>query len=196
MLRTQERSKSFREWIQLISQEKTQTIAGLLDSGNWKESFRKGITPLHLTAHIGSLTIFKILIEKGLDINARTDYGYTPLHYASREGNYQLVSELLKAGADPYLTVTKGDFIHWRPVDFAFKQKQEEVLIQFAELGIQTQFPREIKSAYEDRFFCEECLEPMLVLEEEIFLGAAYTSEPTELTFHCENCGFLQSRLV
>lgn len=49
-----------------------------------------------------------IVVEKGLDINEQCDNGRTPLHYACRSFNTQLVNYLLECGADVHIEDHEG----------------------------------------------------------------------------------------
>ena len=71
----------------------------------------KNLTPLHYAVDSNSVDIAEILIEKGVDINAKTDRQEflwmknggerTPLHYAARKNNSTKMIELLiSKGAD------------------------------------------------------------------------------------------------
>jgi len=51
----------------------------------------------------GNLPKIKELLAAGVDINATTDMGYTPLHIAVLQGDLEIVSFLLKNGADPLI---------------------------------------------------------------------------------------------
>ncbi len=42
-----------------------------------------GDTCLHIAAFTGNLRAVQLLVREGLDVNAKGDMGYTPLHYAS-----------------------------------------------------------------------------------------------------------------
>lgn len=62
---------------------------------------RAGWTPLHYACSGPDNGVAAWLIERGAEINARSDNGTTPLMMAARYGNGDLVPLLLKAGAEP-----------------------------------------------------------------------------------------------
>jgi len=64
-----------------------------------------GRTTLHLAAMKGYLPIVQMLLEKGMDINARDNYGWTPLHLAAERGQQAVVKALLERGADVYARI-------------------------------------------------------------------------------------------
>nr|KAF6488693.1 ankyrin repeat domain 31 [Molossus molossus] len=57
-------------------------------------------SPLHLAVRRGNLSLMKVLIESGADVNLKDNTGWTPLHKASTEGSNDIIVELLKAGAN------------------------------------------------------------------------------------------------
>ena len=57
------------------------------------------ITPLHVAAKWGKITLVTMLIEKGANIEAKTRDGLTPLHCAARSGHDAVVDLLLERGA-------------------------------------------------------------------------------------------------
>lgn len=71
-----------------------------------------GDTCLHVAALRGDLRAVQLLIEAGLDTNARGDMGYTPLHYARSQA---IVDALLASNAGPDI---KNEFgkspVGWR----------------------------------------------------------------------------------
>ncbi|WP_422014264.1 ankyrin repeat domain-containing protein [Roseateles sp.] len=62
---------------------------------------REGWTPLHYACSGPDHGVAAWLIEQGAVINARSENGTTPLMMAARYGNADLISMLIKAGAEP-----------------------------------------------------------------------------------------------
>ncbi|XP_054434232.1 ankyrin repeat domain-containing protein 31 [Pteronotus mesoamericanus] len=60
----------------------------------------RGESQLHLAARRGNLSLMKVLIESGADVNLKDNAGWTPLHKASSEGSNDIIVALLKAGAN------------------------------------------------------------------------------------------------
>lgn len=57
-------------------------------------------TVLHTVCSWGDLAAVTVLVTAGADVNARGDQGATPLFNAVMGGNPEVVSYLLKSGAD------------------------------------------------------------------------------------------------
>lgn len=55
---------------------------------------------LHKAARAGRTELVGLLLEVGLPIDSLDEYGYSPLHLASKNGHYRLVELLLACGAD------------------------------------------------------------------------------------------------
>lgn len=49
---------------------------------------------------VGDLNAVKLSVSAGADINKKDEYGYTPLYYAIRKGECDIVQKLLEAGAE------------------------------------------------------------------------------------------------
>ncbi|MBK8901048.1 MAG: ankyrin repeat domain-containing protein [Anaerolineaceae bacterium] len=60
------------------------------------------IAPIHATATHGNLAILRALLEKGADVNAAQEGGYTAVHQAAHRNNVPMAQLLLEFGADPH----------------------------------------------------------------------------------------------
>lgn len=67
----------------------------------------------------------KTLLSKGADVNAKTEYGATPLFFACDRGNAEIVKLLLAAGAD---IDVKDTFYKSTPISWAVQRDQAEVV--------------------------------------------------------------------
>ena len=62
------------------------------------------VTPLHSAARLGDLEMVQVLLEYGVDVNARTSIGNTPLNFAfhnNRLKDPRVARLLIERGADP-----------------------------------------------------------------------------------------------
>ena len=67
-------------------------------------------TPLIVAAQKSQMQAIRLLLHRKVNVNARTlRSGETALHHACFEGNAELVSVLLSAGADPSITDNDGE---------------------------------------------------------------------------------------
>ena len=90
-----------------------------------------GETPLHRAGHNKNPTVVEMLLAAGAEIEARDEYGETPLHRAAQwSGNPAVVELLLSAGADPNARDHNGD----TPLKYA-KHGDVIELLQAARLG-------------------------------------------------------------
>jgi len=64
------------------------------------EDVKKDLTLLHYAAEFGKIELIKSLIEAGMDVNVRTEFGNTPLFYAAEDEKIELVKFLIETGAD------------------------------------------------------------------------------------------------
>ena len=100
---------SFDQWVDWPKDEVRKNIRKSMNgvAGHWR-----GFALIHLFATIGDrgTPLVELLIDKGVDVNARTYQGSTPLIVAA-ECNYprlDITRQLLDAGADMEITDTNG----------------------------------------------------------------------------------------
>ncbi|UNQ73406.1 ankyrin repeat domain-containing protein [Infirmifilum sp. NZ] len=67
------------------------------------------MSELHFAAGIGDLEKIRMLLERGADINARDNIGWTPLHFAAIAGKLDVARLLIEKGADVNARGVFGD---------------------------------------------------------------------------------------
>jgi outer membrane protein assembly factor BamB len=80
----------------------------------------------------GDVDAVKALLDKGVDVNAKTDYGATALHFAADKGHVEIVKVLLKHKAD---VNAKDTFYNARPLAWAVMRSHVEVIKVLIEGG-------------------------------------------------------------
>jgi ankyrin repeat protein len=117
----------------LSSQNTDQIVRALLDAGALVNiADNEGITPIISASAIGHetllrysiphcspsifpwvfLTLSRVLIDAGADLNLRAHSGMTALHYAISMGHSSVLQILLQGGANPRLEVLSNDETH------------------------------------------------------------------------------------
>ena len=92
--------------------------ARIPDSGNWS-----GPRLLVFAAQLGNLEIMQALIGKGLDINARDEFGRTPLISATMAGQREIIRYLLDRNAD-----TRPRFMRGTALDYARETGDRQII--------------------------------------------------------------------
>ena len=90
--------------------------------------FQLQCTPLHRAALNNKIEAVAALISHGADVNARNEFGQTPLMYASKWGHAKVVEALLDAGADKELKATSGDWEGKTALDLARDENKGDVV--------------------------------------------------------------------
>ncbi|QRM15421.1 ankyrin repeat protein [Mudlarkpox virus] len=91
---------------QAVSAKRINIVRKLIDMGhnvNAKDIYHGGYYPIHLLVEDrcqGDLSMAKLLLERGANIEAKDDNGYTVLFNAAKKGKTHLVKFLLEHGAD------------------------------------------------------------------------------------------------
>ena len=94
-------TKVFELWAELIEIENFVEIKSRIKSGELNPFVEtiNGLTPLHLASIQGSLNAVKFLLELGVDVNATSNVGRTPVQECIFHGHIDCMDELLKSGA-------------------------------------------------------------------------------------------------
>jgi Ankyrin repeats (3 copies) len=90
---------------------------------------------LILAARKSNVEAVKALLAKGADVNAKTEYGATPLFFACDRGNAEIVKMLIDAGADVNITDT---FYKSPPVFWAVIKDHGPIVKLLLEKGART----------------------------------------------------------
>ncbi len=56
--------------------------------------------PIHIAAFFNRIPILELLVQKGVSVNEKDDFGNTPLHYAARRLSHEAIQFLISKGAD------------------------------------------------------------------------------------------------
>lgn len=88
--------------------QRIETALGEKDSVN-EQAGSAQLSPLHVAAAMGSVTIAKRLLEAGAFVDARSVGDDTPLHIAAYAGVTEMIGLLLAAGADPNAQNRRGE---------------------------------------------------------------------------------------
>jgi ankyrin repeat protein len=65
--------------------------------------------PIHIAAETGDLAGVQVVLDKGVDVNAKDEFGRTPLHLPSQNGHIEVVELLIAKGADVNAKTKNGD---------------------------------------------------------------------------------------
>jgi len=93
----------------------------------------KHVHALHQAAANGDIDQVRILIAKGVDVNAHDDAKLTPLHYVAKSGIAEIVQLLLEAGAD--VDAKEGKNNEKTPLYYAAAAGNKEVVKLLVEAG-------------------------------------------------------------
>ncbi|XP_044763577.1 putative ankyrin repeat protein RF_0381 isoform X2 [Coccinella septempunctata] len=88
-------------------------------------------TAMHCAAQRGNLEVLAYLIEKGANVNATMDFGFSPLHLAVTQSDSDVVKMLLEHGADVNAANDHGEtVIHWA-LNFKHCHRHIHVLLEY-----------------------------------------------------------------
>ena len=78
---------------------------------------------IHEAARTGNIEAVKQHIAAGADVNAKNDWGWTPLTYAAINDHEEIAELLIAKGADVNAKDDGGE----TPLDFAIRNEQTEI---------------------------------------------------------------------
>lgn len=96
---------------------------------NALETMEERATLLAFASFIGTSSIIQYLLHNGIDVNAKDERGYTPLHQAALAGNWHVITTLLDAGANINEQNENGD----TPLHMALLDRNEKTAIALME---------------------------------------------------------------
>lgn len=104
----------------------SQAVRSLITYGANEDAVDEdGETPMHKAVREGHLATAEVLVRIG-DVNALSNEGMTPLHWACLTGREEIVALLLAHGADQRMTSDMLDQL--TPADMAHIMSHEEVM--------------------------------------------------------------------
>lgn len=89
-----------------------------------KKYYLEKSSVLHIAAANNNRFMVRYFVEKGIDVNIKNDYGYTPLFYAVYYGVEDIVKLLLELGADTSIKYIDGSLT---VKDLAFARGHKEI---------------------------------------------------------------------
>ncbi|XVF29989.1 hypothetical protein REPUB_Repub16aG0018900 [Reevesia pubescens] len=126
-------SKGWSELHVAVALNRTEELVTLLRKGrreplDWRD--KEGLTPLHLAATKGNIECAKMLVESGVDKNAKSNDGRTALYIAAANRNRSMVEMLIEMDADPTISDDRGR----SALDVA-RDKGDEEMVEIMERG-------------------------------------------------------------
>ncbi|KAF4627646.1 hypothetical protein G7Y89_g10507 [Cudoniella acicularis] len=114
--------ETFEGWTALLysAKEGYESIARLLldapellpgqapDAANLESTVSKGMTCLHKAANFGHTTLVELFLERGLEVERKTDLGWTAFHFAAHTNEVGVALLLLQNDADMLATTNRG----------------------------------------------------------------------------------------
>ena len=113
--------KAISKLFDYLDEKNEDACLSFIKNGNikvWTIVDDHGFTPLHKSVHLNFYLLTGIILEKSINnlsdkefksfINAKTNKGYTALHYASFQGDISIIKLLIKNGADIFMKTNAG----------------------------------------------------------------------------------------
>ncbi len=73
----------------------------------------------------------RLLLDQGIDVNAKNEKGWTALHLAAHQGHKDIVELLIKSGANVNQKIQScwdpQKYSRWTPLDMAIEKRHTEI---------------------------------------------------------------------
>lgn len=92
------------------------------------------VEDFHIAAQNGDLAKVRALLEKGVDVNAKSQYGATALSFACDKGALEIVKLLLEKGADVNI---RDSFYQAMPITWAVMRKHYDIAALLVAHGLE-----------------------------------------------------------
>ncbi|XP_062599358.1 putative ankyrin repeat protein RF_0381, partial [Saccostrea cucullata] len=99
----------------------------------------EGGNALHFVAYAGDETVFKNLVQAGLDPYSRSNHGSTVLHFACQNGQLNMIRYICDEFPD-MLSSDYNDNQGWSPLHFSAQSGSIELYEYFVQKGVQQTF--------------------------------------------------------
>ena len=103
-----------------------------------KKGSQLGSTALHQAARKGRKEVANLLINKGADVNAATDYGVTPLHTSAGSGHKEIAELLIAKGANVNAKIALGPKQGLTALDAAIERNHPKIAALLRKHGAKT----------------------------------------------------------
>jgi ankyrin repeat protein len=101
-----------------------QVLESILQSDSSHVEFPHGKQLIHYAAACGNISVMESLLSRGVDPNATTADGRTPLFYAAARGHLEVVAFIYKNGGDVYIKDMHGNSI----LDMAIRYQHDAII--------------------------------------------------------------------
>jgi ankyrin repeat protein len=96
---------------------------------------RERYTPLRMAAANGQSKLAEMLLDKGAEIDASDELGWTALRCAADKGDISMIKTLLDRKASPNPPIKKIEN-HWTLLSWAAREGYEQIIKRLADMGV------------------------------------------------------------
>ncbi len=118
--------------------------------------------PIYDAARNGDLAGVQAELDKGMDVNAKTDYGMTPLHFAAYSGHKEIAELLIAEGADVNAKDKYGFTPLYQSARFGHKEVAELLIAKGVDVNAQMldgRTPLDLAVFFRNKFRTQETID-------------------------------------